>query len=60
MSMIIIGKDCEDCIYCVVNEENKARVKVSCQYRDGKEFYWGQNIPCENKSKKNKEKLNNE
>ena len=49
--MIIIGKDCEDCRYCSLNEESKARVKVICGARDGKSFYWGQCIPCELKSK---------
>lgn len=60
MSMIIIGKDCEECVHCVIHEESKARVKVACQYRDGKEFFWGQNIPCENKVKRKKEEITNE
>ena len=45
--MIIVGNDCEECRYCTILEESKGRVKVSCGYRDGKQFYWGQCIPCE-------------
>ena len=59
MNMIICGRDCEDCLYSIINDVNKARVKVYCSQKD-KEFYWGQCIPCENKKKINKEKTDND
>ena len=53
MSMILTS-ECEECIYGVIDESDKARIKVKCTYKD-KEYYYGQCIPCNNKSKKEEE-----
>ena len=51
MGMILAGVDCENCIYSTIDETDKARVRVYCQYKD-KTYYFGQCIPCENKIKR--------
>ncbi|MCM1232291.1 MAG: hypothetical protein NC489_19385 [Ruminococcus flavefaciens] len=48
---MILTSECEECIYGIINDDDKARVKVKCVYKD-KEYYFGQCIPCENKTKK--------
>lgn len=54
MSMIIAGKDCEDCNNCVfLNEDSKRNIKVFCRAKE-REYYYGQCIPCEFKIKKKK------
>lgn len=50
--MIIIGKDCEKCRFGIVDETNKARIKVYCSIKE-KWYWWGQCIPCDNREKKN-------
>lgn len=50
MGMIICGKDCEDCKFGTILDEDKARVKVYCQTRE-KTYYYGQCIPCDDKQK---------
>lgn len=56
MSMIIVGPDCKDCIYCTaIDDENPARIKVYCSH-DDKHRWYGQCVPCDNKVKK----VNNE
>lgn len=58
MTMIIVGKDCEDCGHCTaVDDSNPARIKVYCSY-DDKYRWWGQCIPCDNKVKKINEQDN--
>lgn len=53
--MIIVGVDCMDCIYSSVDDSNKARIKVYCNARE-KQYWWGQNIQCEDMKSKEKEK----
>lgn len=49
MTMIICGKDCEDCTHFTsIDDENPGRIKVYCDYSD-KWRWWGQSIHCENK-----------
>lgn len=48
---MIITSECENCIHSVIDESNKAKVKVYCQVKD-KTYYWGQCIPCEYKENK--------
>lgn len=50
MSMIITS-ECEECIYGIIDDSNKARVKVKCAQKD-KEYYFGQCISCDNKRKR--------
>lgn len=50
MNMILTA-ECEDCIYGIIDDSNKARIKVKCTQKE-KEYYYGQCIPCENKIKK--------
>lgn len=57
MSMIIAGKECENCCNCTfINEESKRDIKVFCRAKE-KEYFYGQCIPCEFKKEK---KENNE
>lgn len=48
MADMILTSECEQCIHSIINEEDKARIKVYCKVKD-KTYYWGQYIPCENK-----------
>lgn len=48
MANMIITSECEQCIHSVINEEDKARVKIYCKVKD-KTYYWGQCIPCDYK-----------
>lgn len=48
---MILTSECEQCIYSTIDETNKAHVKIKCNKRN-KEYYYGQCIPCENKTKK--------
>jgi len=55
MTMIICGKDCEDCIHCTaIDDENPGRIKVYCDYSEKWRWY-GQYIDCENKIKRREE-----
>lgn len=55
MTMIICGKDCNDCIHCTaIDDENPGRIKVYCDYADRWRWY-GQTLPCENKIKRREE-----
>lgn len=54
MSNTINTSECEFCKYGTVDDSNKARVMVNCEYK-GKTFYYGQSILCE-EFKKSKEK----
>lgn len=49
----IMGKYCEDCKYCTIDESNKAWIKVHCGARN-KTYHYGQCIPCDDKEKKGK------
>ena len=51
MSKMIITSECETCAYGIINDENKARVKVYCSDKE-KEYYFGTCIPCDNYIKK--------
>lgn len=48
---MILTSECEECIYGIIDDTNKARIKVKFSDKD-KEYYYGQYIPCENKIKK--------
>jgi hypothetical protein len=48
---MIITSECEECAHSTINEEDKARVRIYCNVKN-KTYYWGQCIPCENKSLK--------
>ena len=49
MGMIIVGKDCEDCVHSTFDEKDKSKIMVYC---DGKNkwYIFGQCIPCEIRS----------
>ncbi|MCM1254084.1 MAG: hypothetical protein NC321_14795 [Clostridium sp.] len=51
MENMIITSECEQCIHSVIDESDKARVKVYCNVKE-KTYYWGQCIPCDNKEKR--------
>lgn len=46
---------CETCQYGHIEEENKARIYVTCDLNEGKRWFFGQYICCEDKYKKRKE-----
>lgn len=48
---MILTSECEECKYGIIDESNKAKIKVFCEDKN-KEYYYGQCIPCENKTKK--------
>lgn len=54
MGMILAGVDCENCAYGSIDESDKARLMVYCQYKD-KTYYYGQCIPCDSKTKRIKD-----
>lgn len=55
MTMIICGKDCEDCAHFTsIDDENPGRIKVYCDYSN-RWRWWGQALPCENKIKRREE-----
>lgn len=39
---------CEGCKYCTLDESNKAKILVTCDF-DGKTRIYGQHIECERK-----------
>lgn len=39
MSDMIITSECEQCIHSIINEEDKARIKVYCSVKD-KTYFW--------------------
>lgn len=55
---MILTSECEECKYGIIDDGNKAKIKVFCQDKR-KEYYYGQCIPCENKTKKVKKGVSN-
>lgn len=55
MGIIVAGVDCENCIYSTIDDTNKARIRVYCDARD-RQYWWGQNVPCEDKKKDDRAK----
>ena len=55
---MILTSECEKCEYGMIDESNKARIKVKCKNKN-KEYHYGQCVPCEDK-KKRKEATNDE
>lgn len=50
---MINTSECEECIYGIIDDSSKCCVKVICTQK-GKEYYYGQYIPCDNNDKKMK------
>ena len=48
---MIITSECEKCIHSVLDESNKAKIKIYCKVKD-KTYHWGQCIPCDHKEEK--------
>ncbi len=48
---VINTSECEKCKHGIIDEGNKAKVKVKCEVRN-KTYYFGQIIPCDDKEKK--------
>lgn len=51
MANMIITSECEKCIHSIIDESNKAWIKIYCTAKD-KTYYWGQCIPCDKIIKK--------
>ena len=45
---MIITSECEECIHSMLDESNKAKIKIYCSIKN-KTYYYGQCIPCEYK-----------
>ena len=43
---MIITSECEECIHSILDESNKAKIKIYCSIKN-KTYYYGQCIPCE-------------
>lgn len=43
---MIITSECEHCKYGVIDDSNKAKIVVYCNYKE-KEYLYGQCIPCD-------------
>lgn len=52
---MINTSECEECRYGTIREESKARIFVYCSYKE-KEYWFGECIQCENKTKRLEEK----
>lgn len=50
MSEVILTSQCEQCRYGNVDDSDKAKVKVYCNYKD-KTYYYGQCVSCDNFTK---------
>lgn len=50
MSDMIITSLCEKCRFGSVDDSDKARVKVYCNYKE-REYWFGACIPCDNYTK---------
>lgn len=48
MADMIITSECEQCTHSILDESDKAKLKIYCQIKD-KIYYWGQCIPCDYK-----------
>ena len=53
MGNMIITSECEFCQYGTIDDSDKARVMVHCDYRN-KTYFYGQCVPCEDMKKKEK------
>lgn len=51
MADMILTSECEHCPQSIINDEDKARIKVYCNIKD-KTYYWGQCIPCDYKERR--------
>lgn len=54
MANMIITSECKECGNSVINDSDKAKIKIYCKEKN-KTYYWGQCIPCDSKDYKKKE-----
>lgn len=52
---VICTSECPECIYCTLDESDKRKVMVICGKKE-KSYIYGQNIPCDEKVKREKVK----
>lgn len=52
---MILTSECEGCDFGIIDDRDKSRVKVICALK-GKEYFYGQCIPCDNKTKRRRTK----
>lgn len=57
--LVINTSECEYCKHGVLDDSNRATVKVYCKLKN-KNYYYGMIVPCDDKEKKGKETDNNE
>lgn len=46
MSKVILTSECETCRYGSIDDSDKARIKVTCSYKN-KTYFYGQCVPCD-------------
>ena len=42
---IITTDECEQCIYCTLDESDKSKIIIKCSMKE-REYIWGRCIPC--------------
>lgn len=47
---MILTSECEECIHCILDESNKAKIIINCTAKN-KKYIYGQRIPCSDKIK---------
>lgn len=57
MADMIITSECKKCDKSIIDDTDKARIKIYCKVKD-KTYYWGQCILCDYKGKKVKNESN--
>lgn len=48
---MINSSECEKCKFCKIEEISKAKIVIHCEAK-GKDYLYGQFIPCDNMTKK--------
>ena len=48
---MILTSECENCIYSILNETNRAKIIIHCKIKD-RDYIYGQRISCDKKRKK--------
>jgi len=46
---MILTSECEKCTYCILDENDKAKIIIHCTAKN-KDYIYGQRIPCKDKT----------
>lgn len=53
---MILTSECENCIYSILNETNRAKIIIHCKIKD-RDYIYGQRISCDKKKKETNVKI---